>query len=218
MRLPNDPFDFVTPKLPDFRIPGWELVFGRYQWFYVFGARALLAKAGVYNYSDAMNKAKTSIVPQEWEENYGSFEWRDCANNQVFRAITQKVQRFDKAILSIISILNSINEMGKEDFRKKHEDSIISEFITLKPANFEIADFDQRALDRLNLQQRQAIMAASAQRYSSFLDEIAKGHGATYGTLNLVANHLGSGRAVSVKDKRGRNARTMRPAPSECVV
>ena len=214
MHLPDDPFALVVPQTPDFRTDGWELTFGRYQWFYVVGAKTFMARAGLSDYSSAAERAGEIKVPGTWAASCRTLEWEGVASSQVRRAIHTKLQRFDKALLSIAAVFKAVTE-GNPDFIAQHAEEPLVNFMQVKPATFEITGFDKATLARLDERNRNDLLIAGRQRHDHFLIEISKGHGATYPTLAGIAARL-TGKSVRPKLERG-NGTPLRPAQSETV-
>lgn len=216
MLLPDDPCQLIHSAEPDFRCDGWEYSFGRYQWFYVVGARVALAKNGLNDLSKAANQAENVLAPKSWAENYSTLEWSNFSPAQVRRALQVRPMRFDKACLSIIAIRDVLSKEGKEQFLIENKDRCVSHWIKIRPATFEIPGLSGISIPS---DMRASMLSSAYQTNPKFLPEIMVGHGATYYNLKCMADYLNSHKIgpASVHSKSGRSANAKRPAPSELV-
>lgn len=225
MQLPEDPFQFIAPQNPDFRTEGWQYSFGCYRWFYVVGARALLAKAKIPDLSIAISRASKVAVPPSWagaevwgdQYDHPLLNWSELAEHQVRQAIGTKAQRFDKASLSVLALVDAVERYGNADFVERNKTVSATHWLKIRPATFEIRDY---RLNNGGGNHTPGILAAAYQTSQKFLTEVAKGHGATFRTLGAMAEYLDQNKLLqscNVTAKNGRTPRAKTPAESEVI-
>lgn len=195
MKLPENPYDLIVPQNPDFRFDGWEYEFGKYQFFYVIGSRRLMAQAGIFDQSRAADEADqvNGTIPDKWSSYFPAFDWTaDLAKNQVRRAIRHEPQQFPKACQSLVAVLRAVTNYGRNAaFLEQHKASPVSQFLIIKPATFDIPEFDQGDCQKISNDAKQLILSRSRQKRHVFLSEAAASRRATYPTLRDIATCLG---------------------------
>ncbi|WP_149541460.1 hypothetical protein [Siccirubricoccus phaeus] len=224
MIIPDDPFALVAPPTPDFRVPGWQLAFADFKWFYVVGARHFLSRAGVTNNSDATEAAYQINIPTSWnygEYNHGKLKWdEEFASNQVLRAIHTKRQGFAKACLSILAIKRAVEIHGRPDFIAANSDRPISYWMKIAPATFYIVDYTDTKSLKMNTEQIKEFLRSGYQESAKFLEDIAVGHGATFRTLNGMSAYLRDNKYIPTCDvlpKHNRTRNAKKPSPNEMI-
>jgi hypothetical protein len=220
MLLPDDPFDFVAPKAPDFRVHGWEHEFGPYQWFYLVGGQRLLAQAGLSDRSRASEMAPKASPPATWERDYPLFGWKPLAGNQVRRALKHKILCFDRACLAAVAITQAVETHGRPGFVSENKTTPASKWLRIKPATFGIAGFSPAVHSTLASDEIADVLARGYQRDPRFLQDIARGHGATFLSLEGIAKRLHATERLPVNQvyPRGeRSTRAITPSKSEVV-
>lgn len=221
MILPNDPFEFIVPASHGIRNPGWELDFGRYRWFYVVGAKLLMSKAGIHDYSHVRDMASSTVAPAAWQATYPAFDWTSSlAANQINHLINKDAMCFDRACLGILALLRAVDKLADERFKTRTADDVVSRWLKIKPAVHEIQDTPPL---HVPIEHVHRALAAGSQRNSKLLKELHEGRGATHQTLAGIATYLHANGVhttdqVAVKLRRGSNAKgTLTAARHEVV-